>query len=355
MLALNVTLLLSGCGASEAPVVADQSVRPARIFAVGAETRTETHAFVGRVEAAQTIDLTFRVPGLLTALPVLEGQAVRADDLVAAIDPTDYQLALREAQVQRELARQDLARKRKLLDERGISQSTVDEAQALFELREVTVAQASENLERTRLRAPWDAFVARRYLDNHVNVRVGDPIVRLSDLTELYIIANVPETLIATVTPERVIGMHAHFGFVPEQRFELSFRENSGESDAVAQTFEITFAMPRPEGWNILPGMTATVEIELTAPDAAEELQIPTSALVTDPQKKYFVWVYDDATHAVARRPVTVGPAAGAGISVRSGLEPGELIVASGAASLQPGMRVRMLGTPVTELQRDER
>lgn len=346
VLAAILALLLAGCEAGRAPEPADQSVRPARVLAVGAQRASERHQFVGRVEAAQTIDLTFRVPGLLIELPVLAGQAVGAGALIARIDPTDYRLALREAEVQRELARQDLTRKQQLLAERGISQSIVDEAMALFDLREVAVAQARENLDRTRLRAPWDAVVARRYLDDHVNVRVGDPIVRLSDLRELFVVASVPEALIATVTPERVVGIHARFPFIPERRFELAYRENTGESDAVAQTFEITFAMPRPEDTNILPGMTATVEIELTPSGSDQRLQIPVSALVTDPQKRYFVWVFDPATQAVERRPITVGPVSGDGISVRSGLAAGELIVASGAASLQPGMRVRRLEGP---------
>lgn len=342
--------LLAACENATPPVVTDQSVRPARIFTVGGDLSTVTHEFVGQVDAAQTIDMTFRVPGPLVELPVLEGQSIRTGDLVAALDPTDYTLDLKEAEVQRELARQDLARKQQLLRERGISQSIVDDARALYDLRQVAVAQARENLDRTRLRAPFDAYVARRYTDNHVNVRVGDPIVRLTDLNELHVVANVPEDLLATATPERVVSVHARFPFLPEERFELSFRENTGESNAVAQTFQITFAMPRPAQWNILPGMTATVEVELTAPGDAARIQIPTSALVSDPEKNYFVWRYDPLTQAVEKQPVQIGPAAGGGITVLAGLAPGDLIVASGAAHLQPGMKVRMLGQPVSVL-----
>ena len=351
-IAALLTMLLAGaaCTPRAEPEIVDQAIRPARIFTVGTDARTVIHQFVGEVQAAQTIDMTFRVRGPLVELPVLEGQSIKAGSLVAGLDPIDYSLALREAEVQRKLAYQDLTRKQQLLDDQGISESIVDDARALFELRQVAVAQARQNLDRTQLRAPYDAYVARRYTDNHVNVQVGDPIVRLTDLNELFVIANIPESLLATVTPERVLGSHARFSFLPDQRFELTFHEITGESNAVAQTFEITYTMPRPTEWNILPGMTATVEIELSSPSSAGHIQIPTSALVSDPQRNYFVWIYDPLTQFVEKQPVTIGPAIGSGITVRSGLEAGQLIVASGAAHLQPGMKVRMLGDPIAEL-----
>ena len=341
-------LILSACTEQAEQAVADQSIRPARIFAVTADSPTVRHEFVGQVEAAQTIDMSFRVPGPLVELPVLEGQTIEAGALIAAIDATDYQLAHREARVQLELARQDLARKRQLLSERGISRSIVDDARALFDLRQVALEKARENLERTRLTAPFQAYVARRFTDNHVNVRVGDPVVRLMDLNELFVVINVPENLVATTTPERLISAEARFPFLPDRPFALSIRENRGESSAVAQTFEVTLAMARPAGLNILPGMTATVEITLSPPDADADIQIPTSALVSDAEKNYFVWIYDQQTQAISRQPVSIGPASGTGISVLSGLKSGDLIVASGASALQPGMKVRPLGEPVS-------
>jgi RND family efflux transporter MFP subunit len=344
VLGFATVLLFSACNQAPEQEIADQSIRPARIFTVTRDSLEVKHEFVGQVEAAQTIDMTFRVPGPLVELPVREGQTIKAGSLIAAIDDTDYVLAHREARVQLDLARQDLTRKRQLLSERGISRSIVDDAKALFDLRRVALEKAGENLQRTRLTAPFEAYVARRFTDNHVNVRVGDPIVRLMDLNKLFVVVNVPENLVATTTPERLISARARFPFLPDQPFDLGMYENRGESSAVAQTFEVTMVMDRPAGLNILPGMTATVEILLSAPDTKAGMQIPTSALVSDPEKNYYVWVYDPDSQAVTRRSITIGPAAGPAITVISGLRSGEMIVASGASALQPGMKVRPLG-----------
>jgi len=344
-------LFVAACDPAPEAAVVDQSVRPARVFQVARAGNTIRHEFVGRVEAAQTVDVSFEVSGPLARLPVLEGQSVRAGELVAELEPTDFLLAVREAEVQLKLAQQDLERKLKLLADRGISRSVVDDAQAQFDLRTVYLAKAREALADSRILAPFDAFVAQRFVDNHVNVRAGDRIARLSDLGELFVVANVPEGLLATATSERVLGLHARFAFLPDRRFELEYRENRGEADAVAQTYEVTFAMPRPESWNILPGMTATVEVELTAePGSGPGINIPTAALVAGADKQFMVWIYDPATQLVESRKVQVGPAEGRGVAVLSGLSGGELVVATGAGQLQPGMRIQMLGDPLTNI-----
>lgn len=341
-------LVLLGCEVASEPTAKDQSIRPARVFQVTVEGSTTTHEFVGRVEAAQTVDVSFEVSGPLEMLPVLEGQTVRKGQLIAALDPTDFELALREAEVQRRLAQQDLERKIKLFRERGISESVIDDAQAVFDLRVVAVAQAREALQDTRIAAPFDAYVARRFTDNHVNVQAGQKILRLNDLNELHIVTNVPQSLAARTAAENVVSRKARFAFIPEERFDLTYRENMGEADAVAQTYEVTYAMPRPENWNILPGMTATVELELKTADHTA-ITIPTSALVASADKRFFVWIFDPATQYVERRPVEVGPAEGTGVPVVSGLNGGELVVATGATHLHEGMRIRVLGEPVTE------
>jgi RND family efflux transporter MFP subunit len=305
-----LVLVCAGCEPAAEIVVEEQAVRPARIFRVSSEGVTVENQFVARVEAAQTVDVSFEVSGPLAELPVREGQTI----------------------------------------DKG-TQSVVDDAQALHDLRSVRLAQAREALEDARIVAPFDAYVARRYTDNYANVQAGDKIVRLNDLNEIHVVASVPESLAATGSADQLIGAHAVFPFRPDQRYPLTFRENLGEADAVAQTYEVTFAMPPPPNLQILPGMTATLELEMMAAEGeGRTMNIPTSALIADSDKRFIVWIYDPETQAVSKRTVEVGPAVGRGVAVVSGLANGELIVATGASQLQNGMKIRVLGDPLTEL-----
>ena len=304
-----------------------------------------THEFVARVEAAQSIDLSFEVDGVLAQLPVREGQAVDRGQLVAALDPTDFQLAVREAELEVQLASQDLERKRRLLARNGIAASLVEDAQSMLELQQVRLEQRRESLAKSRLAAPFDAQVARRYLDNHVQISAADPILRLNDLHELQVVAGIPEQLLVTVNTERVVSLEAAFPFAPERRFPLTYRENRGEADAVAQTYEVSFSMQRPPDFNVLPGMTAAVRIGLRPPAGAPSLpRLPAAALVSGPDGRFFVWIVDRESKAVSRQPVEVGAPDALGIPVLSGLEEGVVVVAAGARQLQEGMRIRPVG-----------
>jgi RND family efflux transporter MFP subunit len=167
----------------------------------------------------------------------------------------------------------------------------------------------------------------------------------------LLVVANVPESLYATAGQEQVLSMHAEFDFVPDVRFPLQMYENRGEADQLAQTYEVSLIMERPEDLNILPGMTATVAVRLNDPAQADaSVLIPISALVNDGGGEFHVWLFDADTGAVQRQTVSVGVPLENGIPVTSGLVDGDMIVATGASQLFPGMRVRMLGEPSSQL-----
>ena len=231
------------------------------------------------------------------------------------------------------------------------ARSVVDDAQSNFELQQVRLQQARESLADARLYAPFDAFVARRYVDNFVTIQAGQKIVRLNDPNRLLVVANVPENLFATATSEQVVDMYAEFDFAPDVRFPLQQYEASGEADQVAQTYEVSLQMPRPQDYNVLPGMTATVTVRLRDSDTVGALQIiPTSALVGDASGGFYVWVVDPQTLKVTRRDVELGEPRNLGVPVKSGLTGGEMIVATGASQLVEGMQIRLLGEPSQQL-----
>lgn len=347
--AFACAIILSACESNTEPAAADQTIRPARIILVGTAQHEVTHQFVGRIEAAQSIDVTFAVGGPMQKLPVQEGQSVAKGTLIAALDPTDLNLAIREAKVQVKLARQDLDRKQRMLALRSIAPSAVDSALANHELQQVRLAQARESLADSRIRAPFDAYVTQRYVDNFVNVKAGDKIARLNDLHELLIVTSIPDHLLATVITDQLLSSSARFAFAPDQSFPITYRRNRGEADAVAQTYEVAFALPRPENLNVLPGMTAKVDIKLAGTTKGQSItHIPASALVSHPDTSFFVWQFDPESQRVSRLDVEVDTPSKHGVPVLQGLQGGELIVASGASQLHEGMEIRTLGDIAT-------
>lgn len=320
--------------------------RAARIETARPAQSTAVREFVGRVEARLTVDLAFQVGGRLADFPVSEGEIIAEGTPVAMLETQDFERALREARVQLQQARQNLDRVQ-TLHERGISaDAALDEAQTAYDLRAVALDNARQNRDYASIDAPFEGLVSRRLVDNYTTVAPGQPIVRLQDVSELRVAIQVPESVLANVDEAEPRQITARFPFLPDDVFELEFRELVAEPDRASQTYTVQLALPDDIPANILPGMTSNVRVILepsAAQQAAPGVIIPVTALADRPGSGFVVWVFDPSSGTVSARRVIIGPITGATVRVDEGLEAGEQIITAGVNALHEGMAVRPL------------
>ena len=114
----------------------------------------------------------------------------------------------------------------------------------------------------SQLIAPFSGVISKRYVENFTDVLAKQDIVGLQDNSSLEIIVDAPERLVMRARGDiRKLDMKARFDAVPGRSFELEVKEFATEADPVTQSFQYVFVMPKPEGINILPGMTATFSV----------------------------------------------------------------------------------------------
>lgn len=362
--ALPVVLtFLAACGGTEEEL-AQPGPRPVKIHIVSAGSEANIRLFPGTVRASQQADLSFRVSGVLQEIPVREGDTVEEGALLARLDPTDYRLTVEQRQATFENARTAFARAEELIKTGNISRGDYDRLQAEFRSAQAALNLARRNLEYTELRAPFDGSVAGRLVDNFEEVRASQTIIRFQDDTMLDIVYNVPENLVRRLDPttaeERFdrrrseqLGIVATFEGT-EQTYPLTLNEASRAADEGTQTFRVTMSMPAPTDIQVLPGMTATVIVNLNRlfSDGAATW-IPTSALVGDNELEPTVWLLDPDTMKVTQQTVTVGRLEGRRVEVLSGLNEGDQVVATGAAYLDEGMEVARMSVSEQAVPRE--
>ncbi|MEE4250820.1 MAG: efflux RND transporter periplasmic adaptor subunit [Alcanivoracaceae bacterium] len=332
-------ILLARCGSNSDDQTVE-SLRPVKLYQVGESNLLTVRHFVGRVDAVSTVDLSFQVGGRIIDLPVQQGSIQRAGSLIAALDPADYQLAVREAELQLEQANRDLERARSLFERGSVSQASLDQAQTAHNLRRVALDTARRNLAYTRITAPFDALVTRRLVDPFTNVQPNMQIVRVQNVEEFRVHISVPENLMGAMDQADSISAEAVFQSRPDKPVALTYREHETEPDAVAQTYRVTFGMPRDEEFNVLPGMTVTVRLRAAVPDEVAFFDIPPSALDSDEQGNFRVWVYQSESGAVTPRAVKMLGLNEEGAALVVGLNGDEQIVSAGLHLLHDGMRV---------------
>ena len=338
---LGLCLLMTGCG-SDVSKKAEPLVRPARLITVGAGDRSAPLQFVGKVAAAHTVDLGFEIDGKLQTLPVREGEVVATGQIVAQLDPERFELALQSARADHELAEQTLSRIESLRASGTVSQAELDEAVARAKLTGLAVEAAQKDLNDTALRAPFDGRLTKRLVENFSPVARFSPIIRLAATERIEVVIGVPEQLMANLNPAALQKTEVRFSTDPKRLFAARWLAYEGEASRDTQTYDVRFALMETPPWSVLPGMTTTVLLSLTATDQAA-IQVPMSALQSDATGEFFVWVVDPNSTTVVQRPIKLGIPGREHVPVLAGLKIGEQVVAAGGAWLYAGMKVRPL------------
>ncbi|TNF72404.1 MAG: efflux RND transporter periplasmic adaptor subunit [Acidobacteria bacterium] len=345
--AVAVFGLTAGCGESEVPE-RPPVVRPVKLVTVGDEAGRQ-RSFPGRVQAANQVDLSFRVGGPLIELPVREGGTVREGEIVARIDPRDFEIRLASARAERERAEADFRRFSSLYEKEAVSQAQLDQARAERDIARAREEDAEASMRDSRLRAPFTASVGKIFVENFQDVRPKEPVMSLVDVSSVDVVVDLPEALVARIIGDPSLMAVARFDTARGREFELRLKERAAQADPRTQTFRITLTMPQPEDVNILPGMTATVTGKRAgdAIDLGQPLTVPAIAVVGEGGDSH-VWVFDPSSRTVTSRAVTVGQLRGSDrIEVTSGLEIGESIAVTAVTQLREGMEVR----PLEELE----
>ena len=347
MLRIVVAALLSistlpGCG-TDSIVESPPAVRPARLITVGAGNHSAPSQFVGKVAPANTVDLGFEIDGTLARLPLPEGALVQTGDIIAKLNPERFELALKSARADHELAEKTLSRIASLKASGTVSQAELDEAVARAKLTGIALQTAQKDLDDTALRAPFDGRLTKRLAQNFSPVARLSPIIRLAPVERVEVVVGVPEQLMALLNPETVQKAVVRFTADPNRLYAAQWLDYEAEASEDTQTYDVRFSILETPSWAVLPGMTATVLLSMVSSDALV-IQLPLSAVQADAAGNFFVWTVERDTSQVAKRPIEVGVPDQKSVPILSGLEVGEQVVAAGGAWLHEDMQVRQLG-----------
>ena len=352
---------LTGCSETEPE---KEIIRPVRAVKVGDMGGFQRRGFPGRAQATQEIDLAFRVGGPLITRPVNVGDQAQEGDVVAQIDPRDFEVNLRNVRAQ--LAESEAALERAAGDYRrqlnifktdpgATSETAVDRARegrdraaANVDSLKASVTTAQDQLDDTSLQAPFDGTVVATYVENFQNVRQKQPIVRILDTSHIEMVINIPESMISMASLVHTVLLQ--FDAFPGREFEGRIKEIGTEASQTTRTFPVTLIMEQPEDIRILPGMAGTAragEADLTDEQQRRGLGVPVGAVFTpDTETQSFVWIIEPAEGdrgVLKRRPVKTGDMTRLGVLITEGISAGELVVTAGVHSVREGQTVRIM------------
>lgn len=346
-----LALALAGCEPRTPTSPAAPVVQPVKLHQVATPGSERLRQFPAVVEAAEAAQLAFRVGGEIVSLPVKPGQEVAQGALLAALDKTDYQLVVDQAQARFELAQAQYSRGAKLIESGLMSQAQFDEIRSNMEVARANLQTARANLSYTELKAPFAGTVAQLFVENYENVQPLRTIatLQLSDAIDISI--RVPENIFARVQRRTDVSVDVVFDASPGNAYQAKLKEWDTVADPATNTYKVVFSMPKPLDINALPGMSATVIVDSNEimSGASTALVVPASAVFSPPQAdgERWVWIFTPTSTnpelgEVVARAVQVGAVTNAGIEITSGLSAGEQVVVAGVHQLTEGQQVRV-------------
>jgi RND family efflux transporter MFP subunit len=339
------TVLLSACSR---PAPSEEPIRAVKILTVGVEGMRAGGEFAGEVRARVESRLSFRVGGKIVRRQVELGQRVRVGEVLAQLDPQDYQLAAQAAKAQvtaaltnRNLAAADFKRYKELRDQNFISGAELERRDATLKAAQAQLDQANaqgtaqgNQAAYTTLVADIAGVVTAVEAESGQVVAAGTPVVRIAQDGPRDVVFSVPEDKVAQISIGSGVDVRA-WGVPTLLRGVV--REVAASADPVTRTFGVKVALPVKDA----PALGATVSLSPQALNRSgvQVIKLPTSALRQDGQSSA-VWVLDSASMTVKLQPIQVLTADGNEVVVSAGLQPGMQVVAAGVHVLSPGQKV---------------
>jgi RND family efflux transporter MFP subunit len=270
------------------------------------------------------------------------GTVVARGEVVAVIEDTSLRLLNTEllAQVARVQARlnflENEERRFAKLAESNLAAATQldqtisdrDVARGDLAIAESRLAQNQDQLDRTRILAPFGGIVVERLMTPGERVDEGTMVVRLTDQENLEVIARAPLEYFRFVRQGQLLDLRAESG----QAVGL-VRTVVAVGDENTHQFEIRLDL---DGQLFPVGQTLRVSIPTS--EVREALTVPRDALVLRPEGQS-VFVIDSDNQA-RQVQVTVGVGQGDRIEILGDVEPGDKVVIRGNERLQPGQAV---------------
>lgn len=303
----------------------------------------------GSLRALNQAAVKAKVSGEVQQVLVREGEAVRAGQVIARIDPAEYEAKVTQARGQMlaargqyENSRQTWERNRTLVQRGFISQtafdnyqSNVDVARANLDAAEGGLAVANKALSDTVVKSPLDGMVSARSVQPGEKVSPDTRLIDVVDLRVLELEAPVPMTDVARAA----IGQSVQLDVEGSGRFEGKLVRINPAVTQGTRSIMVYVRIDNP-GNVLRSGMFAQGGLVLGERNGV--ISVPATAVRTEGERS-FVYVIDNGL--LAERTVTTGVRDEAtGLTeITGGLADGAQVVRNNLGSLRTGSQVKLV------------
>jgi membrane fusion protein (multidrug efflux system) len=297
---------------------------------------------VGSLRAVNGADLSSQVAGTVSALHFESGADVKAGTLLVELLSADDVAKLQSLKASAALAQITLDRDQKQIKVQGVSQQQVDSDQQNLKNAQALVVQQQAIVDYKNIRAPFDGRLGIRQVDIGQYLAAGTTMVTIQSLDPIFVDFFLPQQAVSQLKVGQKVS--AKVDAFPGRAFPGEISAINPKVDTTTRNVQIRATL-RNGDRTLLPGMYATVDIDVSAPE--QHVTLPATAITYNSYGDTVFLVDDKGKDDDGKPKLTVrqvfvktGATRGDQVAILDGVKNGDTVVVAGQMKLRNGVSV---------------
>lgn len=288
-------------------------------------------SYSGTIEAENTAQIGFALPGTVNHIAVQEGQFVKKGQLLASIDATEYSNALDIANAGLKQAEDLYKRLTELYEKGSLPAKDYIDIQTKVAQAKASKRISAKHIADSKLYAPISGIISAKLVEMGSTAAPGLPAFSIVKTDLVYAKIAVPETEVGNMRMGKIATV-----FIPtlNERITGQITIINPQAEASTRAYAVKVKLNNNQQ-QLLPGMIANVQI--ANKNKSESISVPASAVVRDADGLTYVFLSNPQKKAIRKR-ITPGNITGNdAIIIKEGLAEGDKVVIAGQTRLKDG------------------
>ena len=297
---------------------------------------------VGSISPVQGAMISAELAGTVSEIDFQSGSLVTKGQVLLKLDASPELAQMRSAEADAELAKNDLERARGLVERKVISAAEFDATQSKYAQKKAAVENMQSVIDKKQIRAPFDGTAGIRAVNPGQMVKVGDPLVSLQALGQVFVDFSLPQQQLADVKPDLTVKVTTDA--IPNREFEGKLTAVNSSIDPATRNVTLQATLDNSDN-ALRAGMFARVKVLL--PQKSPTLFIPATAVSYAPYGNSVFVIEKKSDEKTKQENLTLrqqfirtGETRGDFVAVTDGLKAEEQVVSTGVFKLRNGMHV---------------